>query len=408
MELTSLERDMLEGKHGEGVALAMKVQVGTGKAFYAKRMVPITRAHVAASAQEGDLYFVTKLVDAGARCVVSPDDEPQHGPRVRGRAPLADARRRPGHGSRPATTAYRAHRRDHDPELHAGDREERAVLRRDRGLLGVQRHAVRQLGARARAPTASPRSAPCAPPSPGACRSTASCSTRTAAARCSSRSRRTSRTTSTGACSATPTRRSTRARGARCSRASRRARPRRASCSSAPSSPPSGSVAMYHIVGITPGGADRRGGLRRQRGQGARDDHRRRPRARARAVPRRAGPDRVRHVRLPAPHHPPGRRDRRARSTGKRFAVDTWILVSSLTLELAERMGYLGAIQRAGGHVIADTCMDVPGLLGHLLRQTRASPSRRSARSTARCYGQRFAVRPLAQAVASRLAGEVV
>ena len=73
MELTSLERDMLEGKHGDGVALAMKVQVGTGKAFYAKRMVPISRAHVAASAQEGDLYFVTKLVDLGARCLVSLD-----------------------------------------------------------------------------------------------------------------------------------------------------------------------------------------------------------------------------------------------------------------------------------------------------------------------------------------------
>ena len=46
MELTSLERDMPAGKHGEGTALAMKVQVGTGKAFYAKRMAPITRAHV--------------------------------------------------------------------------------------------------------------------------------------------------------------------------------------------------------------------------------------------------------------------------------------------------------------------------------------------------------------------------
>ncbi len=76
MQLTSLERDMLEGKHGPGVALAMKVQVGTGKAFYAERMVPITRAHVASSAQEGDLYFVTKLVDLGAHCLVSPTTNP--------------------------------------------------------------------------------------------------------------------------------------------------------------------------------------------------------------------------------------------------------------------------------------------------------------------------------------------
>ncbi|HET6495721.1 MAG TPA: aconitase X, partial [Thermoleophilia bacterium] len=76
MELTSDERDMLEGRHGEGAALAMKVQVGTGKAFYAKRMVPITRAHVASSAQEGDLYFVSKLLGLGARCVVSPTTNP--------------------------------------------------------------------------------------------------------------------------------------------------------------------------------------------------------------------------------------------------------------------------------------------------------------------------------------------
>lgn len=76
MELTSFERDMLDGRYGEGMALAMKVQVGTGKAFYAQRMVPITRAHVAASAQEGDLYFVSKLVAAGARCLVSPTINP--------------------------------------------------------------------------------------------------------------------------------------------------------------------------------------------------------------------------------------------------------------------------------------------------------------------------------------------
>ena len=76
MQLTDLERDMLEGKHGEGTALAMRVQVGVGKAFYAERMVPITRAHVALSAQDADLWFVSKLVDGGAHCVVSPTVNP--------------------------------------------------------------------------------------------------------------------------------------------------------------------------------------------------------------------------------------------------------------------------------------------------------------------------------------------
>lgn len=50
-----------------------------------------------------------------------------------------------------------------------------------------------------------------------------------------------------------------------------------------------------------------------------------------------------------------------AQINGRRFAVDTWILVSSLTRELAERMGYLSTIRAAGGHAIADTCMDIPG-----------------------------------------------
>lgn len=76
MELTSLEQSMLDGEHGEGVALAMRVQVGVGKAFDAERMVPITRAHVALSAQDADLWFVSKLVDGGAHCRVSPTVNP--------------------------------------------------------------------------------------------------------------------------------------------------------------------------------------------------------------------------------------------------------------------------------------------------------------------------------------------
>jgi predicted aconitase len=76
MQLTDLERDMLEGKYGEGTALAMRVQVGVGKAFDAERMVPITRAHVALSAQDADLWFVSKLLDGGAHCVISPTVNP--------------------------------------------------------------------------------------------------------------------------------------------------------------------------------------------------------------------------------------------------------------------------------------------------------------------------------------------
>lgn len=76
MDLTSKEREMLEGKHGEGAAIAMKIQVAIGDSFHAKRMVPITRAHVALSNQEADLWFAEKLLNAGAKCVIPPTVNP--------------------------------------------------------------------------------------------------------------------------------------------------------------------------------------------------------------------------------------------------------------------------------------------------------------------------------------------
>jgi cis-L-3-hydroxyproline dehydratase len=76
MKLTVEEKDMLEGKYGEGIAAAMKIQVAMGETFEAERMVPITRAHVALSAQDADLWFVDKLLKLGAHCKVSPTVNP--------------------------------------------------------------------------------------------------------------------------------------------------------------------------------------------------------------------------------------------------------------------------------------------------------------------------------------------
>ena len=70
--LTEEERSMLDGGHGEAVSYAMRIQVGLGKVFGARRMVPIGRAHVALSAQDADCWFVEKLVNMGGRCRVSP------------------------------------------------------------------------------------------------------------------------------------------------------------------------------------------------------------------------------------------------------------------------------------------------------------------------------------------------
>lgn len=76
MILTQEEQDMLDGKYGEGTALAMKIQVAIGEAYNAPYMVPVTRTHVALSNQEADLWFVEKLVNGGAKCRISPTVNP--------------------------------------------------------------------------------------------------------------------------------------------------------------------------------------------------------------------------------------------------------------------------------------------------------------------------------------------
>lgn len=76
MKLTQEQQDMLDGKYGKGTAYAMKIQVAIGESFDAERMVPITRAHVALSNQEADLWFAEKLLSAGAKCRVSPTVNP--------------------------------------------------------------------------------------------------------------------------------------------------------------------------------------------------------------------------------------------------------------------------------------------------------------------------------------------
>lgn len=79
LKLTKDQQDLLDGKYGEGAQLAMKVQVAIGESFGAKRMVPITRAHVALSNQDADLWLAEKMVNLGAHCRVSPTVNPGWG-----------------------------------------------------------------------------------------------------------------------------------------------------------------------------------------------------------------------------------------------------------------------------------------------------------------------------------------
>ncbi len=76
MELTKEQQAMLDGEYGDGTQLAMKIQYAIGESFGAKRMVPITRAHVALSNQEADLWFAEKLLKMGAKCRVAPTVNP--------------------------------------------------------------------------------------------------------------------------------------------------------------------------------------------------------------------------------------------------------------------------------------------------------------------------------------------
>lgn len=70
MRLTNEEEHVLKGEYGEGAQKAMELLAAVGDAFDAERMIPVTCAHVARTGQEGDLYFVEILAKGGASCKI--------------------------------------------------------------------------------------------------------------------------------------------------------------------------------------------------------------------------------------------------------------------------------------------------------------------------------------------------
>jgi predicted aconitase len=76
MHLTIEEERILRGESGEGTQKAMELLVAIGDAYDAEKMIPISRAHAASSGQEGDLYFVELLADGGACCKVPTSTNP--------------------------------------------------------------------------------------------------------------------------------------------------------------------------------------------------------------------------------------------------------------------------------------------------------------------------------------------
>jgi predicted aconitase len=76
MELQDDEKRILDGERGEGRRKAMEMLVALGDAFEAEKLIPIKRAHVALSGQEGDTYWCELLVNGGAVCAVPPSTNP--------------------------------------------------------------------------------------------------------------------------------------------------------------------------------------------------------------------------------------------------------------------------------------------------------------------------------------------
>jgi len=76
MYLTKEEERILKGEFGEGTQKALELLVAIGDAYDAEKMIPVSRAHAASSGQEGDLYFVELLANGGARCKVPTSTNP--------------------------------------------------------------------------------------------------------------------------------------------------------------------------------------------------------------------------------------------------------------------------------------------------------------------------------------------
>ncbi|MDO4987599.1 MAG: aconitase X catalytic domain-containing protein [Synergistes sp.] len=76
MFLTDEEKRILNGEEGAGKQKAMEMIYALGLTFNAEKLLPIKRAHVALSGQEGDTYWCELLVKGGATCAVPPTTNP--------------------------------------------------------------------------------------------------------------------------------------------------------------------------------------------------------------------------------------------------------------------------------------------------------------------------------------------
>ena len=76
MFLSDEEKRILDGAEGIGRQKAMELLHALGLTFDAEKLIPIKKAHVALSGQEGDTYWCELLVNGGATCAVPPTTNP--------------------------------------------------------------------------------------------------------------------------------------------------------------------------------------------------------------------------------------------------------------------------------------------------------------------------------------------
>jgi predicted aconitase len=403
MRLTEEQEKMLAGEYGRAVEYAMRIQAGVGRVFGAKRMVPITRAHVALSAQDADLWFVEKLVGLGGKCKIPPTVNPSIN--------LAYLNKHlveiPKAGVDIVSATNAAYRKigavlsfSCTPYLQQNVPSFGEVIAFSESSATPYVNSV--FGARSN--RESSQSALCAAitglvPEYGLLLDENRLAEVLVEVKADIRTDFDYQLL--GWCyplkhpgpevpafvgiEERPTPEGFMNFGAELNT--------------------SGSVAMYHFVGITPEAPDLAaafgGKAPRHRVTITKDD--------IEDVRRRicGAPGKIDFAMFGCPHLTIRQVGDIARiAEGKRFAVDVWILTSSLTRELADRMGYLDTITRAGGHVITDTCIDVPPCWYPYYGKSAVTDSPKCA-----YYNEirkiAFKVRPLEKAIEAALVGEV-
>lgn len=400
MYLTGEEREMLDGKWGEGVATAMEVLVAIGEAFGAERMVEISRAHVALSNQEADLWFVEKLVRGGARCRVSPTVNPAFNLEYFQQVTTIDPddeeivkRTREAYRAIGATLTYNC-----TPYLEKNIPRFGEITAYSESSATPYMNSV--YGARSNRESA--QSALCA-----------AVTGRTPLYGCLLEENRRGQVwvkveadirddfdyQLLGYC--VPS----------------KASPGVPVFTGLPANPSpealmnlgaqlntAGAVPLYHIVGVTPEAPTLEAAF------GGREPERqvvitnKDLEETQKAISLEGG--RIDFALLGCPHLTITQVGEIARLLeGKDLAVELWICTSFLTKELARRMGFLDIIRRAGGHVVEDTCIDQP-CWRHLYGKKGVTESPKCAYYTKR-RNMGFVVRSLRQCVEAAIKGEV-